>query len=200
MNPREAGRRGYDKARSKLDQQAKQKSEDARNAYAANPKFCPTCNVELTFEQRRNRFCSQTCAATHNNRGVTRHSKHSNLCSCGNVKRRENKYCDACISKRVYNVPQAFEGLKDSVALKRFLIRERGHRCEDCGLETWKNQPIPLELHHRDGNPDNNTRDNLQLLCPNCHAFTAHYKGAVKGKHTSRQIRRRKLYAEGRPH
>ncbi|MDX2136674.1 MAG: HNH endonuclease [Chloroflexota bacterium] len=173
---------------------------NAREAYAANPKTCLTCGVVLSFEQRRNSFCSKTCSATHNNRGVNRHNKNSNICSCGNIKRYENKYCDACIKKRVYNMPQKFEGLKDSVALKRFLIRERGHRCEDCGLESWKNQPIPLELHHIDGNADNNTRENLQLLCPNYHAFTPHYKGAVKGKHTSRQIRRRNLYAEGRPH
>lgn len=51
------------------------------------------------------------------------------------------------------------------------------HRCECCGLTTWLGQPIPLELHHKDGNRHNNTLENFELLCPNCHAFTESYRG-----------------------
>lgn len=36
----------------------------------------------------------------------------------------------------------------------------------------WLGQPIPLELEHRDGNSSNNELENLELLCPNCHAQT----------------------------
>jgi len=52
-------------------------------------------------------------------------------------------------------------------ALKPHLIRARGHRCQSCKLMSWQSQPIPLELHHRDGNRGNNREDNLLLLCPN---------------------------------
>ena len=51
------------------------------------------------------------------------------------------------------------------------------HRCECCGLVTWLDKPIPLELHHKDGDRTNNTLENFQLLCPNCHAFTDSYRG-----------------------
>ena len=51
------------------------------------------------------------------------------------------------------------------------------HKCEGCGLTTWLNQPIPLELHHKDGNRYNNVLENFELLCPNCHAFTDSYRG-----------------------
>ena len=51
------------------------------------------------------------------------------------------------------------------------------HRCECCGLTTWLNKPIPLELHHKDGNRYNNVLENFELLCPNCHAFTDSYRG-----------------------
>ena len=51
------------------------------------------------------------------------------------------------------------------------------HRCECCGLTTWLNQPIPLELHHKDGDRYNNVLENFELLCPNCHAFTDSYRG-----------------------
>ena len=53
----------------------------------------------------------------------------------------------------------------------------KAHRCECCGLETWLGQPIPLELHHKDGDPTHNELSNFELLCPNCHAFTDSYRG-----------------------
>ncbi len=49
-------------------------------------------------------------------------------------------------------------------------------RCNQCGGTAWLCQPIPLELEHRDGNPGNNLLDNLELLCPNCHAQTPTYR------------------------
>jgi 5-methylcytosine-specific restriction endonuclease McrA len=49
------------------------------------------------------------------------------------------------------------------------------HQCEECGLDEWMGQLIPIELHHIDGNRFNNNLENLQLLCPNCHALTPNY-------------------------
>ena len=51
------------------------------------------------------------------------------------------------------------------------------HQCENCGNTEWLGQPIPLELHHKDGNKKNNTLENFELLCPNCHALTDTYRG-----------------------
>ena len=51
------------------------------------------------------------------------------------------------------------------------------YKCEYCGLTEWLGEPIPLELHHKDGNHFNNELDNFQLLCPNCHAKTSSYRG-----------------------
>ena len=51
------------------------------------------------------------------------------------------------------------------------------HKCECCGLTEWLGEPIPLELHHKDGNYFHNELDNFQLLCPNCHAKTSSYRG-----------------------
>lgn len=34
---------------------------------------------------------------------------------------------------------------------------------------------IPLQIHHKDGNCVNNSEDNLELLCPNCHSLTETY-------------------------
>ena len=63
--------------------------------------------------------------------------------------------------------------------IRKKLLQEgyKEHRCERCGLTEWLGQPIPLELHHIDGDKNNNTLENFQLLCPNCHAFTDSYRG-----------------------
>lgn len=57
------------------------------------------------------------------------------------------------------------------------LSYKRGHKCEYCGLTKWQREDIPLEVHHKDGDRLNNEEDNLQLLCPNCHALTTNYCG-----------------------
>lgn len=51
------------------------------------------------------------------------------------------------------------------------------HQCECCGNTEWMGQPIPLELHHKDGNRHHNELSNFILLCPNCHALTDSYRG-----------------------
>lgn len=58
--------------------------------------------------------------------------------------------------------------------LKNRLISEKifEHKCYNCNNKTWNNQPIPIELHHINGNPKDNSLLNLQILCPNCHAQT----------------------------
>lgn len=56
------------------------------------------------------------------------------------------------------------------------IIALRGHKCEDCGMIEWKNQPIKLEVHHIDGDSSNNELGNLLLLCPNCHSCTETFK------------------------
>ena len=49
---------------------------------------------------------------------------------------------------------------------------------------------IPLELHHMDGDNENNNLKNLQLLCPNCHSLQSNNKGRSpkKSKHNLDKI------------
>lgn len=66
----------------------------------------------------------------------------------------------------------------NSSRLKEYLIRfnYKENVCEICGNEAiWNNKKLSLQLEHKDGNHFNNSLDNLQIICPNCHSQTTTY-------------------------
>lgn len=71
-----------------------------------------------------------------------------------------------------------------SYKLKLRLFKEglKKEICERCKMDTWMGKPIPLELHHINGDNNDNRFENLQILCPNCHAQTDSYRGFNKGR------------------
>ena len=70
--------------------------------------------------------------------------------------------------------------------LKKKLIQDgiKKCECEICGAYLWQGEPLPLELHHKDGNHHNNDFDNLQILCPNCHSIQEGNSGKSIGKYS----------------
>jgi DNA-binding CsgD family transcriptional regulator len=50
-------------------------------------------------------------------------------------------------------------------------------RCEACGLTQWRGAPVPLALHHVNGDRHDNRLENLEILCPNCHGLTDTWSG-----------------------
>jgi hypothetical protein len=84
-------------------------------------------------------------------------------------------------NKENYNAVFSYDGKGSH---KKVLIQDRGHKCEKCLLSEWLCEPIPLELEHVDGDNRNNIKENLLLLCPNCHAKTNFYRG--KNKNTGK--------------
>jgi hypothetical protein len=82
--------------------------------------------------------------------------------------------------ENVISLSEIFEGKYSyqSHKSRKRLLKEKikTHQCESCNLTEWLQKPIPLELHHKDGNKYNNQLENLMLLCPNCHAFTENYR------------------------
>lgn len=71
-----------------------------------------------------------------------------------------------------------------SVHIKKYLFEKYSNKCCKCGWGETNpySGTIPLEIDHIDGDYTNNSEDNLQLLCPNCHSLTSTYKGANKGR------------------
>lgn len=66
-----------------------------------------------------------------------------------------------------------------SHSLKVRLIRAgiKKYQCEDCLGTEWRGGPIPIELHHIDGDRTNNLLENLKVLCCNCHSMTPNFSG-----------------------
>jgi len=80
--------------------------------------------------------------------------------------------------------------------LKKRLLREKvlDWECKKCKLKIWNNFPIPLELNHINGNNLDHRLENLELLCPNCHAQTPNYRG----KNLKKSARSEKIEVEYR--
>lgn len=76
--------------------------------------------------------------------------------------------------------------LKENVDYKSSDLKERliaaglkKNECEICGYAE------NLELHHINGNHYDNRLENIQILCPNCHAKTDNYRGRNTTKNST---------------
>lgn len=80
--------------------------------------------------------------------------------------------------------------------LRRYLFEKYDHSCSACHWSEVNpiTKVVPLEIDHIDGDAENNTEINLQLLCPNCHSLTPSFRNLNKGN--GREWRRLK-YIKG---
>jgi len=149
--------------------------------------ICTNCG-----EQTKNKkFCSQSCSAAHNNKGVRRHGKQPSICiNCGKqCKAHRNKYCSVkCQQEYQYSsfISEWISGRKSGTAncgynlskyVRRYLFEATNNSCSKCG---WNEvHPVtgnvPLQVNHIDGNWKNNRPENLEVLCPNCHSLTDNF-------------------------
>ena len=79
-------------------------------------------------------------------------------------------------------IQSILNGNSTNSSKRRRLIEEgiKEKKCECCGLSEWMGKPIPLELHHKDFNHYNNSLENLQILCSNCHMQAHNYCNTKK--------------------
>lgn len=71
-----------------------------------------------------------------------------------------------------------------SYKLKNRLLKEGiiKNECAICGLgEYWEGDKINHHLDHINGDNEDNRKENLRLLCPNCHSQTDTYCARNKG-------------------
>ena len=70
---------------------------------------------------------------------------------------------------------------------RNLLVETYGERCNNCQIDQWNSKPIVLEVNHIDGKAFNNTIENLEFLCPNCHSQTDTFRN--KNKESDRKNR-----------
>ena len=91
MSHSDAGKLGYEASKKTrlLNTAIKQ------HKYYINPNRCLFCDEIIPYEKKQNKFCTKSCAATFNNKGVRRHGKAPLLCATCNLPTRnyKTKFC-----------------------------------------------------------------------------------------------------------
>jgi Zn finger protein HypA/HybF involved in hydrogenase expression len=187
-------------------------------------KKCLQCELEFDCLKSENRiFCSHSCSAIYNNsiRANVKEDKYESLKikngevikECINCKlefkidsrnfstHKYRKYCSVDCHKE-YGEESRFLKIKNGEivsnrTIKIYLIKNHGNKCMKCGWCEVNSitGKVPIELEHIDGNSENNSLENLSLLCPNCHSLTPTYKALNKGNGRYARMTR---YKEGK--
>lgn len=179
--------------------------------------------LECKKETKNSKFCNHSCAAKFNNRKriitIEQKQKTSNTVKAGwlnetleqRAKRIENM-------KTAMNMPETKkrhnEGLRKSwnekkaklikklpfnelpySLIKQILYKENKNTCCICGYtySDSKTGKGPFDIHHKNADKNNRNKDNLQVLCLNCHWKTDNYRfrGRTHTKETREKIAKR---------
>lgn len=172
---------------------------------------CKSCNNKIIYKNKESKdkiFCNRSCAAIYNDKKyIKRVSEHKNKnckwCSV-EIGKVPNSYC----SQKCYQNYSFMNNFLDwyyniyipktahTELFKKFLETIYGYKCSFCGISTHEGERIVLQLEHIDGDHLNNKKENICLLCPNCHSQTDTYKGKNVGKGT--RIKRNERYRLGK--
>ena len=167
---------------------------------------CPKCSEEFENKTKwgTKKFCSRSCANSRKRpdsvKQKIRNSVKNHYQENGVTPTRErlspeeyDQYLEKqrkSRNKRLLETP--FEQVSKYSIRKRIMLEQKGH-CNKCGLNEWQGEPIALELEHKDGDNQNNSRENLECLCPNCHATTDTWRGRNLGKKKAKKVSREEL-------
>lgn len=122
--------------------------------------FCLNCGKDITNAQNRfHKFCSNKCQHDYSYKQWVEKYKKDNSFA------KNNKWG---------SLPKQ---------LRRYIFEKFENKCSICGWSEINpfTKTLPLEIDHIDGNSDNNSEENLTLLCPNHHSLTKTYRGANRG-------------------
>ncbi len=149
--------------------------------YKRNPNTkCLICNKPIyrrPVELKRSKgsaFCTSICYGIACRREVP-----CIICQKPILSRFRKKTCSRTCSNKnragiKYKIGRPKDKVRSQQALKIRLVKLRGKECERCGY----NKPEILQVHHKDRDRKNNEFENLELVCPNCHAEEHYFKNS----------------------
>lgn len=153
---------------------------------------CEHCSQKIDGFYGSGRFCNRKCACAFStkekrqeiNLAVSKKLTGRSFSSEGQFKKgydsRRRKFNQQDWAKAVevnqIRLKELYESLDwNELPLpekRRRILQEQENKCLKCRINEWMGESVVLELHHVDGNDSNNVRQNLQILCPNCHSQT----------------------------
>ena len=150
-------------------------------------KNCKKCGNEFEPQKGLVDYCSLTCrnSRTWTEEGKQRLSetmKNSEKVKLNAIKTKDI-WLEINERRREKHVKKILESNYDDLSfnsLRYRILFEQDNKCNSCGLSEWLNEPLILELEHKDGNHFNNERSNLEMICPNCHSLTNTWRGRNK--------------------
>lgn len=190
--------------------------------YYQNPTICNNCGNPIEYKNRHGKYCTKTCAAKINNKIKPKRKKGlvdnyqlkkkkikalkiiNNKCNFCFKSIENKKFCNNdCLVKNYFMetflnwyYSETYINKYKNPLIKQFLITMCGYQCSRCHISEYNGKPLTLHLEHIDGDATNNIKENVCLLCPNCHALTPTYKGRNIGG--GKREWRKERYHEGK--
>lgn len=148
-------------------------------------KACKKCGKNFEPSKGLVSYCSLQCRNSRERSDDVRKKISQSLKTSDAAKIAKSKRDWSAMSKKYQEtiksrlLAEDFDKLKFE-RIKLRVLYEQDEKCNNCGISEWLGQKITLELEHKDGNHFNNARQNLEVLCPNCHALTDTWRGRNK--------------------
>jgi 5-methylcytosine-specific restriction endonuclease McrA len=144
-------------------------------------KICQKCGIN---HSKSGIYCSRTCANSRTHSEDTRIKIKNSLKGKTTTRSPDPESRKKWLEKlKATRLKKYLETPFDELGMenrRRRVFEEQEYKCNRCGIDKWLDQPISLELEHKDGNNQNNLRNNLEGLCPNCHSITDTWRGRNK--------------------
>lgn len=156
------------------------------------PKNCLNCNKEFYTEQRyidrgHGKYCSQKCSSTYYQNSLPKNQPNCVCAVCSipfyrsDFRKTKSKSGIYFCNRKCKDLGQTLNfGIKE-IMPKHFGTAKKdasghyrrvafnAHDKTKCNLCGYSSHPEILVVHHKDKNRMNDSVDNLQVLCPNCH-------------------------------